>query len=124
MAERVTLRVEGYRQFMRAVAKADKTQKRALRENLRRAGSAVQTDATRRLAGKDSRSAGGYRTRVRQTGIIVEQSLRKTTGLHPEWGSYQMRNALLPALYENAAETERALELALERICDDFDRGG
>jgi hypothetical protein len=124
MAERVTLRVEGYRQFMRAMTKADNRQRRALREKLRRAGSAVQTDAARRLASKDPRSAAGYRTRVLQRGIIVAQSITKTTGAHPEWGSYQMRHALLPALYENAAETERALELALDQICDDFNRGG
>jgi hypothetical protein len=75
---------------------ADRETKRDARRILARAGQAIEQDAAARIAPKDARSASGYRTSVRQRGIVVRQSLRKTTGLHPEWGAYQMRHGLIP----------------------------
>jgi hypothetical protein len=123
MAAPATLRVEGYQSFMRAIAKADKDQRRGVRETLRTVGNIVRVEASSRIAGKNPRTASGFRTRVRQRGIAVEQSIRKTTGAHPEWGAYQMRNALLPALMSNADTTERMMEQALDRIADQFNHG-
>src|SRR4029077_5411838 len=98
MAQGATLRVEGYRQLMQALAKSDKATRKAVRDELRHAGDQVKTGASLRFARTDARSAAGYRTRVRQRGVAVEQSLRKTTGKHPEFGALQMRRALIPSL--------------------------
>jgi hypothetical protein len=119
-----TLRVDGYRQLMVAFQHADKDSRRELRRTLARAGEHIQRDATARFSRVNARSAAGYRVRVRQRGIAVEQSIRKTTGLHPEYGALQMRTALLPALMENQNETVRALERALDEVADRFDAGG
>jgi hypothetical protein len=124
MAEGATLRVEGYRELVRAFAGCDKATKRELRATLRHAGEAVQAGAIQRLSPVDARSAAGYKVRVRQRGVAVEQSLRKTTGQHPEWGSYQMRHALLPALISNEDELNRELERALDQISREFERRG
>jgi hypothetical protein len=123
-AQGATLRVEGYRELVRAFATADKEQRRELRATLKQVGDVVRVDAVRRFSPVNSRSAAGYRTRVRQKGVAVEQSLRKTTGAHPEWGSYQMRHALLPALMSSEDDTERAMEHAMDRVADHFNRGG
>lgn len=56
--------------------------------------------------------------------MAVEQSIRKTTGKHPEYGSLQMRRALLPALMANQVEMERELERTLDRISREFERRG
>jgi hypothetical protein len=119
-----TLAVSGYRDLLKALATADKESRLALRATLRHAGEATRASAVAKLSSVDRRSAAGYKTRVRQRGVAVEQSLRKTTGAHPEWGSYQMRNALLPALEDTQPETERRMELALDAVAAHFNRGG
>ena len=110
MAAGATLQVEGFRDVMRAFAKADREQKRQVRATLKKVGETVEREAAQSLSPKDSRSAAGFRTVVRQRGIAVEQRLKKTTGAHPEWGAYQMRHALVPALYANEDDTERRMQ--------------
>lgn len=124
MAQGATLRVEGYRELLRALQTADKESKREIRSEFRKVGDIVKNDAVRGFSPVNARTAAGFKTRVRQKGVAVEQSLRKTTGLHPEWGSYQMRHALLPALMANEDDTERAMEKAMDRVADHFNRGG
>jgi hypothetical protein len=109
---------------MQALARSDKASRRAVRDELRQAGEAVRIGASFRFASTDRRTAAGYRIRVRQRGVAVEQSLRKTTGKHPEYGALQMRRALLPSLYANEDRTVREMEEALDRICDRFNAGG
>lgn len=122
MPQRSTLRVEGYRQFLTACDNADKNTKREVRATFRKVGDAVKEGAAARFAGVDARTAAGFRTGVRRTGVSVQQSLRKTTGLHPEFGALQMRRALVPSLEANAAETERAFEQAIDKVCNLFER--
>jgi hypothetical protein len=123
-ARRETVRVKGYRDLLRALQTADKETKREVRSTLRKVGELVRVDATGKLMDEAPKSALGYRVRVRQRGVEVEQSLRKTTGLHPEWGGYQMRHALEPALDENEEATVRAMEHALDVVCAHFNHGG
>jgi hypothetical protein len=124
MAQGATLAVNGYRDLLRGLKDADRGTRLAVRATLRHAGDAVRTDAAGRVAGKDARTAAGYKVRVRQRGVAVEQALRKTTGLHPEWGAYQMRHALIPALGAQAEETDRRIEQALDAVADRFNLGG
>jgi len=120
MPEGATLQLEGYTLAMKLLAASDKASRKAWRDEIRQATDHVRVDASRLFAGTNSRSATGYRTRVRQRGAAVEQSIRKTTGRHPEYGALQMRKALLPALYMNEDRTVRQVEQALDRICDRF----
>lgn len=120
MPQGATLQVHGYQQFMRELALADRAQQRAWRNELRKAGDHVRLEGASLFAPTDARSAAGYRVVVRQRGVAVEQKLRRTTGQHPEFGGLQMREALVPALERNEAATERAIEQAMENICDRF----
>lgn len=106
---------------MRAAAKAEKSTKRVVHEKLREAGTVVREDAYRRFGRYSERSAHGFRVRSRVGGVFVEQSKRKTTGEHPEWGALQMQRALIPALDANADEVERRLEQALDDLADIID---
>jgi len=119
-----TLRVTGYREFLRATARADRESKRYVRETFRDVGDIVRRQASSRFASTDPRSAAGYRTRVRQRGIVVEQSLRKTTGRRPDFGALQMRRALLPSLMSNADTLDARMAQALDRVADHFDQVG
>lgn len=116
-----TLRVRGLREFQRALAKADKDTKKRVKEKLAEAGEVVRDDAARRFEPINPKSASRYRVSVRQRGIWVQQSLRKTTGLRPDYGGLQMREALLPALEENEEEIVRSFERAIDRIADELE---
>jgi len=118
-----SLRVHGLREFMRATAKADKETKKVVREKLREAGDVVREDAANRLARIDSYSASKLRTRAKVGGVFVEQSLRKVTGLRPDYGQLQMRKALEPAVEAKAGEVEQRLEKAVDELADIMERG-
>lgn len=117
-----TLVVRGYKETLRAFDRAGKESKKFVRGTYREVGDIVRVDAVGKFAAYDARSAAGYRTRVRQRGVSVEQSLRKTTRQHPEYGALQMRKALVPALTENEDRVTEAFEAALDKVADHFDR--
>jgi hypothetical protein len=120
----VTRGVFGAGGILQACYRADRQLRRDMGQALRPVGERVRADAAARIAAKSARSAAGYRVRVRQRGVAVEQSLRKTTGKHPQWGGYQMTHALLPARRDNYDETVRALVEATDRICDLWEEQG
>lgn len=119
-----TLVVHGYRQFLKAADNAGRESKKAVRGAFREVGDIVKVDAATRLREIDARSAAGLRTVVRARGVSVEQTLRKTTGQHPEYGRLQLRRALEPALEEKQAQVEQAFEKAIDKVADHFDHGG
>lgn len=122
MPEAETLRVKGYKEFLRATDRAGRDAKRFIREAFREVGEQVRVEAQRLFEKTNERSAAGYRVRVRLRGVAVEQSIRKTTGQHPEYGALQMRKALLPALREKETEVALATERALDKVADHFDQ--
>jgi hypothetical protein len=80
-------------------------------------GKDVAMDARGRLARVSARSAGGIRHRVRRRlEIQVEQRKGRTTGERPDWGAFQMREALVPARSAKVGETYRRLEDVLDRV--------
>lgn len=114
--------VQGYREFLRACEAAPPLLRREIRGTYREVGDIVKKDAREKLSDLSRKSADGYRTYVRTRGIEVEQSLRKTTGLRPDWGKTQMRKALIPALDEKEPEVVAAFEAATEEIVQEFKR--
>jgi hypothetical protein len=121
MAREGTLAVEGYSQLLRATARADKEQKRATRKILEQAGESVRRDAQSFFSPINSRTAAGFKTRVRAREIVVGQSMRKTTGKHPEYGRFQMR-VLVRARTLHEDEMMRDLERAFDQVADHFNK--
>lgn len=113
-----TIKVTGLREFQRALAKADPVLKKQVREAFREVGDLVRRDAASRFAHIDTGSAGGFKVRVRQRGIAVEQSKRRVTGQRGDYGAMQMRRALLPALGENSNELDQELDRAIDKVAD------
>lgn len=116
-----TLKVRGFKEFVRACDHAGKETKKQVRGTFRKVGDIVKVEAAARFASYDARSAAGYRTVVRQRGVSVEQSLRKTTGKRPDFGALQMTKALIPALDDKADEVEHAMEAAIDKVADHFE---
>lgn len=122
MAQGQTIRVSGYREFLRACDRSGKATKKEVRGAFREVGEGVRVDAARRIAPVDARTAAGYKVRVRQRGVAVEQSIRKTTGAHKKYGALQMRRALLPALEDNERFADRQMEQAIDKVAAIFAR--
>ena len=118
-----TVRLLGYREFLRACDRAGKESKAYVRGSFREVGDIVRLDASAMLAPVSSRSAAGYRTRVRARGVAVEQSLRKTTGTRPDWGVHQMRRVLVPSMTQNEERIVGAMDRAIDKVCDHFEGG-
>lgn len=118
-----TVRVKGLKQLVRACDAAGKETKKLVRDRLREIAEPVLRDARTKLSRYDARSASRLGISVRRAGTVsVEQRLRRTTGAHPQFGSLQMAEVLMPALDENADEIEKRFEKALDHIADVFER--
>jgi hypothetical protein len=105
------LYVEGLTELRHAVAESDDKLPAAVKRGLRAGGRIVQDEAQRLFNEIDENSAAGFRTRVRGTGrVMVEQSKRKTTGAHPDYGALQMRHALIPARDEKLDDVAEKVE--------------
>lgn len=118
-----TVRVKGLREFQRALAKGDKETKKQVRDRLKKVGEIVRVAAAERFSGIDAGSASGFRVAVRQRGVAVEQSRKRTTGLRGDYGALQMRRALVPAVDEKEGEVVDEFERALDDIADIVERG-
>lgn len=123
------VRPEGLGELIAALRLVDAGMAGELREGLRAGGQIVQEQARRDFilkqgygARRRSRSAVDsarysaerFRTYVRSNTLVqVEQSLRKTNGLHPEWGSLQMTKGLIPARDEKLDEVAARIEFGV-----------
>lgn len=117
MAGAYSVRVNGLRSLLRATDAAGKDTKKLVRDELRRAAEPVRAEAERLFFPVDAGSAMRYGISVRRAGTVtVEQRKRRTTGQHPEFGSLQMRRALIPALEAKQDEVVAELDRALERL--------
>jgi hypothetical protein len=115
----MAVKVKGLREFIRATDHAQRETKRLVREELAAAAEPVRAEAERRFSTIDAQSAAGYAVSVRRAGLVmVVQRLRKVTGLRPDYGALQMRNALLPALAAKEGQVEHRLERAVDEIAD------
>lgn len=114
------LRLKGYDEFLRACRAAGRQTEREVRSTFRKVGDIVKVDAASRFERYHPKSAAGYRTIVRQRGVSVEQSLRKTTGNREDFGRLQMRKALIPAGEAKRDEVVREMEQAVENIAEYF----
>jgi hypothetical protein len=121
MAEE-TLVVTGYKELLRACDRAGKETKKEVRDTFRKVGDIVKVDAAGKFFAYDVHTAAGFRTVVRARGVSVEQSLRRTTGLRPDFGALQMRRALLPALAEDEPQVEHQFEEAISTVANHFAR--
>jgi hypothetical protein len=111
------VKVKGLRELHRALKKYDSDLKPELESRLLDAGRIVQDEARNLFSVIDTRSAMGFRARLKGFGrVVVEQRRRKTTGQHPEFGSLQMRRALIPAVSDSETKVMNEMEDLLDDL--------
>lgn len=132
MAQEGTLVVEGLKPLLHDFNRLSKTTTKRLRDALRTVAAPVAIDAKFRerdnILGTakhphnfGARTVSGIRVVVRQRGISVDQTRRKSADLQRRRGNFgdlQMRKAFIPALEDNAGVVERRMEEVLGQILD------
>jgi hypothetical protein len=109
------LKVRGLRELHRALKRYDGDLN--LESELRDAGEIVAVGARERFVGISPKSAAGFKSRVKGFGrVVVQQSRRRTTGRRGDFGSLQMRRALLPSVAANETKVLNAVEGMLDRL--------
>jgi hypothetical protein len=115
MAPAATVRLKGLPQLHRALKAVDGDLAKQLDHELKAAAELVAGQARMLFGHISARSAAGFRPRTRGFGrAVVAQSRRRTTGQRPDFGSLQMRRALLPALADKHDDVEHAIEHMLD----------
>ena len=110
------IRVEGYREVTRALAKVGSEVKPALTAALKEAAWPVASDSKSRLKRYRQISLQTISPRVTTSGVYVTQRAKKVTGRRGDFGALQMTRGLMPALEANKEETYKGVELALDEL--------
>lgn len=113
---RPVARLSGYTELLVALRALPKAQQTTLRAAFRAIGQLVASEGQsllERLLPDPAKTAGGLKPYVRLRGVEVDQTLRKTTGLRPDWGATQMRRGLLPAAETKTPEIVAGIDAAM-----------
>lgn len=125
------LRIEGYRELLRAFARADKTLNRELRDALREAADPVRADAES-LASSEIRNIGERWSRMRvgvTTRAVYVAPRERGVGTRanaprrrPNLAGLLMDEAMQPALDANQDGVVRQVEHVLDTVGRDWER--
>ena len=112
-----TVRVFGVAEVNRAFRQVDRSLASEFGADLKAAAAPVvaAAKAKERWQGASINTIRAKRAGAR---VYVEQSAKKVTGKRGDFGALQMRQALIPALDENAAEVFAGVELVLDKYAD------
>lgn len=119
-----TVRIHGYREFVRACDRAGKETKREVRRTFRKVGEVVRVPWRADLQRFGPRTATGLRTIVRTRGVTVEQTRRKSGNearQRPNFGPLQQRFGDTVAI-QREGQVVREMEHAIDTVADHFDR--
>lgn len=113
-----SVRVEGLKEFMRAVNKADKETKKLVRSRFKQVGEIVRSESASRFSRIDAGSASGFKVKVRTRGVSVEQTRKKVTGKRGDYAHLQQKGTLEPVLRDKQDEVVREVEKAVDDVAD------
>jgi hypothetical protein len=114
------LRVTNLKEIRKAFRRLDADTKKQLQRELKLVAEPV-AETARQLAGRFGLyTASGIRARSSVGVAYVQQSRRKTTGQHPQFGALQMRQVLLPAVRQHERQILEDVNQVLERLARDF----
>jgi hypothetical protein len=127
--------VRGLRDVQRGLKDAEKEVRLGFRKELRAVAQPVADDAAIRAASSIRRigpdwfkmRVGVTQTSVyvapRERGVAPRSGARRQTDKRPNLAPLLMDRAMQPALDAHGAQAEKAIEQALDRMCDRFNRG-
>jgi hypothetical protein len=127
MAGSFTVRTHGVKELARDFGRVAPILKEEIRDELKEAGELVKRTSQGKLRGfhhpVPDRTISGLRVRAipAQSRVYVEQGRGRTTGKRKDWGSTQMRRALLPALEQDAPAVVERIDKLVSRVSRTYD---
>ena len=112
-----TVRVYGVQEVNRAFRHVDRSLALEFGKDLKAAAAPVVAAAKAKEKWQGA-SIGTIRAKRAGARVYVEQSAKKVTGKRGDFGALQMRQALIPALDENAAEVFAGVEIVLDKYAN------
>jgi hypothetical protein len=106
--------IQGNREIARDLRRIERQMQSGVRDELRDLAKPVQQKAAMLASPYSGATAAGFKIRLRRFEVTVEQSLRKTTGLRPDYGALQMRRMLEPALEQEQGQIEPQISRMLD----------
>jgi len=113
----LTVRVYGVQEVNRAFRQVDRSLASEFGKDLKLAAEPVVRAAKAKERWQGA-SIGTIRAKRAGARVYVEQSAKKVTGKRGDFGALQMRQALIPALDENAAEVFAEVDHVLNKYAD------
>lgn len=123
MAPKAALVVKGHAEFLKACADAPKDTRKFVREALTEVGLGVQTDWRGREQRFGAFTALGLRTKVRQRGVAVEQTRRRSAIPARRRPKFGLKQQLIgeQVLAQHQHDINTRLEAALDKVADHFE---
>jgi hypothetical protein len=115
MPQAGTVKITGYRETMRALNKIQRGAHKRVMGGLLLAAEPVRRSWVGKLSPYRGVSTSTITPKMTTSSIFVTQRARKRTGKRGDFGSLQMRHGLA-ALFEEADNTTRAVEKALDML--------
>ena len=113
-----SVRVEGYREAMRALNKVDSGIKDLFKDAFKEIGQPIAADIQQRLGIYQGISLGTVGPKVTTKGMFITQRARKRAGKRGDFGVLQMTRGFLPAAADNQERVDEELEKVFDRLAD------
>lgn len=110
-----TVRVTGLRETRKAFEKGSDRLKE-LDKELADIAAPVAQDIQTKLARFGAPTVQGVKVKRRGFEVKVQQTRRKTTGHHPEFGALQMKDAFIPTLMDHETRVVNDVEKWLDNV--------
>ncbi len=113
-----SVKVKGLRELRSAIKRVDDDLSREVDQELLGIAGEVAGDAARRFRATSARSAAGFKPKARGFGRVTVVQTVRSKKVRPQFGAIQMRDALIPAVWSKADDTERALDRMVGRLAN------
>jgi hypothetical protein len=110
------VKVNGYRETVRALDKVNRDAKKVVLAELALAAEPMAADARALLSRYQGASLSTIRPRASIRGVFITQNKRKVTGKRPDFGALEMTHGLIPAVEGKSDELVPRLEIALDAL--------
>lgn len=110
------VRLHGLRELQRSLQRVNRAAAKTVRDALKESVEPAVASTKAKEGRWAGASVGTIGARATNRSVFVTQRARKVTGRRPDFGSLQMREALIPSVWENVNEITRGVERAFDRL--------
>lgn len=108
-----TVRLHGLQEVNRAFNRIDRAVVSEVKDELKKVAEPIAAESRSRISRYRGASTGTIKSAATMKGVVVRQSIRKRSGLRPDFGALQMRH-MLGALFDHEDDVVNGVEDLLD----------